>query len=63
MSQCDYDKTNPYHPCVAPELGYIEIMARRGIIQAYTDQNSRMVDKWQHVLDNIRILIAKEYKK
>ena len=53
-----YDPNNP-HNYKHPELGYIEIMAKKGRAKAAKDQDSEAFDKFQHILDNVKILVDK----
>jgi hypothetical protein len=59
MSQPIYDKNDP-HTALTPELGYILIMAIKGRHECQAKNNSRMLDKFQHIIDNVTVLIEKE---
>lgn len=47
------------HSYKIPELGYIEIMARKGREDAIKKDDSLQADKFQHILDNVKIVIDK----
>ena len=58
MSQ--YDKDFPHDlPAELIELGYIDIIARKGREQAAQLQLGSHVDMYTHILDNVKILIDK----
>ena len=49
-----YDDPHAYKH---PELGYIEIMAQKGRAHAAKVQDSDTFDQFQHILDNVKILV------
>ena len=58
MSQ--YDKDHPHKlPNGLEILWYIYTIARRGRNRAADRKDSREVDTYQHILDNVKILIDK----
>lgn len=58
LGQPAYDANNP-HKYKHPELGYIEIMALKGRQEAARVKDDRTYDKFQHILDNVKILVDK----